>query len=519
MWQYHLIPCSTLFLLPQVELEFSFNSPYGHNDDDDDDLPDDADTMTTLPAYSTDNLDNAHSVPRSYSSDLHDPIISGLEPYGTTELGMPSGDRHTPPLEHLSEVDPASTPTSLHIGESPRGANNSQDIENIMSGGSGGGGVWHSQNSGSQSLDPSSPNLGGRKAEWRTSSDTGYATSKSQESYTQSQPKSQEAAYHTHHTPPSGSDVGALGFGTSDHPPGAGGSDGDSRHGDGYSHPHHRSSVRGTNRMDFGSGSGGGVGPKGIHGNENHHTSSNSHTPSHSKAYLGQRSKEDFSKSYRDPLQPIPQDDAMRFGVGRRQTPPGGTGDSFSPNQSHMSSSHSGAGGPADYPPMGGRGYDGFYGYGYGGYPMPPNEKQRYFDHFKQRRPTSMYGGEPGEFFHPQAGGGPYGSMPGPGGRPMVAPYGGRPPPGGYPDFYNPRGGGGGRYTRPHDPHHPPHLAHAMSHERMDGATPSNYSGRGRRLGGVDEEFPIDMYLSQPTTSYNYNLESPGGYGMPPVMG
>ncbi len=126
-------------------LEFEFIPHYIRDatngpTDDDDNLPAYDETMTTLPAYSTDDLGNTQSIP-PYSSDLRDSlIVSGLpnmEDYDTTELGMPSSDHHASSLEHLSDVDPTSTPTSLQIGDDPGGANHSQDIDNIVNGGGG----------------------------------------------------------------------------------------------------------------------------------------------------------------------------------------------------------------------------------------------------------------------------------------------------------------------------------------------------------------------------------------------
>lgn len=118
---------------------------------------------------STLNYDVNHT---PYTSDLHhDPLATLLsinKDYGNTELGMING-RHASQEELHRHLEVMVDPTVfIHIDASGDGA--SQDIDLSHWG--------HSQNSSSQSQYPSSQ-------------DTGYA-SKFEDSYSQSQPKSQE---------------------------------------------------------------------------------------------------------------------------------------------------------------------------------------------------------------------------------------------------------------------------------------------------------------------------------------
>lgn len=459
-------------------------------DDSTSDLPSDA-TMTTLPTYSSSILGNEDHT--SFSSGLHDPMIDPTLPDSMIVPTLPNIEEDFGHVElianhqsqelHLDDVDPSTTPTSLHLGVG--GASQDQ--------------TWPSQNSGSQ--DPSSPHLA-RKADWRTSSDTGYATSKSQESYTQSQPKSQEMFH-----PGSGPDglafsptnnsshVGPEGLEFSSSNRIASGSD----HRDFTAHHH--------SPMDFDS-------RKGVRTTPTSHTSGELH-------YLGSR-KEEVAKA--SSLKSIPQgyghhdDPSSRFHHQNSQ-------DTFSPNLPHPLP-HPAMMGGMEYPP---RGFEPYHGYGYGGYPLPSldegggtYEKQRHFDSYGKRQ-MFMYG-SPGEgHYHPAYGTPPLGGLPG---RHIMGHYGGRM---GYPDIYDPRAG---RYVRSHDPHYPARLNRSYSHERMDVTPPSSLPSGGPRSRphpatgghplGMEEEFqssPMDMFLSQPTTGYYSYEQHPAGFGGVPMVG
>lgn len=465
-------------------LDFEFIPHYIRDTDDStSDLPGNA-TMGTLPAYSSSVLSDGDHTP--FSSGLHDsmlvPTLPNIEEdFGHSEL---NGDHQSQEL-HLDDVDPTTTPTSLHIGVG--GA--SQDIDMVNQ-------TWHSQNSGSQ--DPNSPHLP-RKTDWRTSSDTGYATSKSQESYTQSQPKSQETFHH------GGSD--GLAFSSANHSGHTGpeGLDFSSTNRNGSGPDHEREYAHHHSPMDFDS-------PKGIGATPTSRASTGEHH------YLDSRKEGGKVVSS---LKTIPQqyshhdDPASRFHRQNSQ-------DTFSPSMPHPFP-HPAMMGGMEYPP---RGYDPYHGYGY---PLPSldegggaYDKQRYFDHYNKRRPMSMYGSTGDGHYHPA-----YGSTPT--ARHMMGHYGGRP---GYlGDFYDPRAG---RYVRPHDPHYPARLNRSFSHERIDGTPPTSlpsslpgglprsrpHPAMGRP--GMEEEFPgvqMEVFLSQPTTGYFSYEQHPPGYGGVPMMG
>ena len=494
----------------------------------------------------------------SYSSglQLHEPIMSSLpnveENFDRTdhiELGIANGDHpslQSGSLEHLDDVDPTATPTSLHMGVG--GA--SQDIEMVTQ-------RWDSQNSGSP--DPNSPHLV-RKTDWRTSSDTGYATSKSQESYTQSQPKSQETFHHTtseglaftttnHNARPSSE---GLPFSPTNHS----GSEGlpfsptnhSSSEGLPFSSTNHSSSeglpsFSSTNHT----ASTHEHGKFPSHRHTDHtpmdHTpmdrTSMNHTPiNHTPMDCAPMDFSGKSSSIADNRGHTPNDEGVHVKEGHIKASSYGHHDDrfhhgsqdFSPNMPH----------PPHHPNMPpdflGRSFD-FYRHSGYGYPLPSLDEggggydKRYYDHMK-RRAMTMYGNT-GEHYHPgsQFGATPPGGLPG---RHMMNHYGGRP---GYPEFYDPRMPPG-RFGRPHDPHFTPRLNRSYSHERMDGTPPSSLPGgmrphphplmnREMGRGGMEEEFhslPPEMFLSQPTTGYFNSYDQPpppapgGGYGGVPMV-
>lgn len=517
--------------LPQVILDFEFIPHYIR-----DTAGPTSDLEEGIPAYTSSILSSDGHTPYSSGLQLHEPIISTLpnveENFDHAELGIANGDHpslHSGSLEHLDDVDPTATPTSLHMGVG--GA--SQDIEMVTQ-------TWDSQNSGSP--DPNSPRLV-RKADWRASSDTGYATSKSQESYSQSQPKSQETFHHTtseglafsttnHSAHPSSeglpfsptnhSSSEGLPFSSTNHTVSS------QEHGKFPSHRHmnhtdrthmdhahmDRTSMNHTpmnhtpmNRasMDFSSKSS--IGDM---------STSRGHTPNDEGVRVKEGHLKPTSYSHHD-------DPSTRFHPGSQD---------FSPNMLHAPHHPNMPLGGMEFPL--GRSFDFYHGFGY---PLPSLDEgggaydKRYYDHMK-RRAMSMYG-SPGEHYHP---GSQFGATP-PGGllgRHMMSHYGGRP---GYADFYDPRLAPG-RFGRPHDPHFTPRLNRTYSHERMDGTPPSSLPGgmrprphplvnREMGRGGMEEEFhalPPEMFLSQPTTGY-FNYEQPppaaggcGGYGGMPMV-
>ena len=460
-------------------------TPDDEDEDDSSTLP--PDTSTSSHPYPTDDLSNEDHAP--FTNDMcHDPLIpSALDKdFGSAELGIANSNHASQelhPLEQLEGVDPSATPITLHIGTSRA----SQDIEL-------GTQPWHSEDSSLQSQDPSSPSLP-RKSEWRTSSDTGY---KSQESYSQSQPKSQETFHHNGSTD---------GLNFSNHS-----SSIHQEHGD---FPHHASPHHNQSQIEFRD-------TKSSIGDLRHTSSQDHH-------FLNSR-KDDAhsSKTIIDPLQNIPpsstsygsRDDTTRFSHQMIDSYGSPARQPYYPHYPHGM----GGAGP-EYPPMG-RGYDLHHSWGYGNFPPPHSEDgalyDRRFEHLK-RRSLSMYSGDHGPFH-----GGPYPSTPpGPGGPPGIpvlpGPYGGYPA---YADFYDPRSSGG-RYPpgppRSLDPHYlssQQRIGRAYSHDRVDLIPPAGARTRPM-MGphGLEEEThnpPMDMFLSQPTTNFNY--DQMGAYGGVPMI-
>ena len=431
--------------------------------------------IISAPLPYTDNvLDDEDSAP--FSSNIHDSLLSSALPsigedFDDSELRISVGNHASQELHHLEGVDSAAMPVSIHMD--PSGASQDIDIGNS---------TWHSQNSGSQSQDPS---------------DTGYGNSQvsysqSQPSYSQSQPKSQETPF-----PNSGGSDG-LGF---SNPSSSGMQD----HKD-FPPPHTHSLPRDqqeytphseSSRLEFGRSKG-----------SPDSTTSGVHSSRGEHHYLTTRKDDNHhSKTGRDVLKTMPpyghrdNDFVSRHGYQSH--------DMYSPGQVHLR--HPSASG-LDYSPMG-QPYDHFHSsWGYGTYPLPSldeggsgYDKARYYDHFK-RRSLSMYSD------HYHGGSHPY-SNPPPGAPPgghMIGHFGGHPA---YHEMYNdPRSG---RYgIRPTDPHfQPTRINHAYSHDRIDGAPPMGPGGMRSRppFMGRPEE---DMFLSQPTNSY-FGYDQPGaGFGV-----
>lgn len=337
---------------------------------------------------------------------------------------------------------------------------------------------WNSQNYGSQSQDPSSPHLGGRKQEWRTSADTGYATNKSQESYYQSQPKSQDnfrasngSAAHTDSPYASNSDAGRDGEGG----------------GGGRVVPLLTSQFqqRGKTLGDIASS------------NPNSSPSSSvlSISTGHDHHQFNGR-KEDGSihegKSTHKNIPPSLYDHSVSFSPQVH--------DGYSPVSTHSPYPLKGALG-SEHSPVG-RGYDPYHGRTYGGYPMPSLEeggeaynKQQFTDKFRHRS------GDHNNHHHKL--GGHYGTPPQ--GTPTIGGVmGGRPA---YPDYYGDHRGGQRRFNHTHDPsflspgHHSRPRPH-MGHPGMD--------------DDYNSQVAMEMFLSQPSANY-YGYErygSPGGHHM-----
>ena len=502
-----------------------------------DDVNSDLPAEDTIPTYSPSNLADDHT---HYSSDLHDPLLGSTLPsieedYDRSISAAASGDHTSQELHSLQHLDDPATPTSLHMGAE---GGPSQELEMVNA-------PWHSQNSGSQSQEPTSPHLR-KTSDWPTSLDTGYG-SKSQDSYTQSQPKSQETfhpsgAGELAFTPPSGGSGGHA-------PPSPPQERGEElaahhhlqQHHTPYPpppthHQHHQQHQRPphirTHSSEFGS-------PKNSVGDA--HTPSHTHHP-HQQHPQGGKGKEG--------LKPLTTssgyggyDDSSRYHHHSQ--------DAYSPSQPpHFAPPLGGGAAGMDYSPLS-RSFDpyhGGFGGGYGGgYPLPSvDEGGGAFDksgyavaeHFKRR--TMTYGGRPGPGGMSEGMfGSPYGTIPPsrhmmgghyPGTRP------GFPPP---PEMYDPRAGPHGRYARPLDPMHYPggpmhsHFGHALSLEKLDRTPPSTAGGppggvrsrhhpmMGRGGGGAEDEgagVHMDMFLSQPTTGYFSYEQPPAGFGMP-MMG
>lgn len=540
------ITCFSHDLLLQVVLEFELIPHYIEDPTSDLQPPE-----NPMPSFTGSNLDDEDHAPFT-PGDLHDPLLGPALPnieedYDDPALGMANGD-HTSqelhPLQHLGDDPASTTPTSLQMGRVSGGA--SQDLDMVNA-------TWHSQNSGSQ---PDSPRLHRKSAEWP---DTGYS-SKSQDSYSQSQPKSQETFQHHHPgggVGPAGSAGGdALSFSasatpTGDHHPGgtpnAGGAGG-GRPAHPHHHHHHENGDFPTHHS-----------PHPPHPHRHHSTSSAIPTP-HPPPQLRQHSHShsvDFGAGAKGAMTgetpnhtpshvPHQQQHQQKGGLKSLSSAYGGglddsgrfrSPDTFSPVQPPPTLH---PGGSMDVPPPLGRSYDGYHGFGYGGYGHLPSLDEgggAYdkhagpgaggYDHFK-RRPMSMYnsrgvGSEAG-LYH--TGAAPYGTIPP--NRHLMAPghYPGRPgfpPP---PDMYDMRAGHPmGRFGRPHDPYHSSRLAHTLSHEKLDGSSSSGGAGgirtRPHHMMSREEEFgagPMDMFLSQPTSGYFSYEQPPGSFGVP-MMG
>ena len=473
-----------------------------------------------IPSYTSGNLGNEDHAP--YSGDLHDPLLGSTLPnieedYDSSGLGIANGDHQSHELHSLQHLDdPTTTPTSLRMGEA------SQDIDMVNA-------TWHSQNSNSQS-----PHMSRKTSDWPTSLDTGY-NSKSQDSYSQSQPKSQETFHHS-----GGPDALFVGGASSGEQHDVDGPSGHDHHNDGefpthspHHHHHHRhtsssgssSSAHTHNSRlpphqqhppthrshshsaDFGS-------PKGM-GEAPNHAPQQQQSHHHGAGGGKGGGLKSLTSSYGGGGPGL--DDSGRFRHSQ---------DTYSPV--HPPPGHHGVGG-LEFSPLG-RNYDAYHGYGYGGYPLPSldegggalyDKPGGAYDHFK-RRPMSMYNprgvGSDGMYHTP-----PYGTMPP--SRHMMGHYPGRP--GFPPDMYDMRhtlGRMGGRPLDHTHYHQHSRLTHTLSHEKLDGSGGSSSLGGGARsrqhplMGrGSEEDFPgpaMDMFLSQPTTGYFNYEQPPAGYGM-----
>ena len=440
-------------------------------------------TVSTEP-FSTGNLDNTDHSP--YIPDIdpledhtHLPLASIREDFVSDEPEVDVSELHKALQEREGELNHHHVSSPHHSSQDlhmvlPEA---SQDTELVAQQN------WHSQHShtsGSQSQEPS-PRLE-RKTGWRTSneSDSGYAPTKSQESYghSNSQPKSQEV-----YTPGSTD----LSFQHNSSSQG---------HAD---FPLQNRDFAGTTLTSGtleGTGTGSQTRRSSLRKEDDHKSGSFEHPGMH-KVSPFNREQELGRRSLRSNE---PQDNNFALIPTRTFGAP------------HVTDQPQGGG-------TMGRGMDIPYGRGsYGGYPdrtstALPHSMDDSFDnrariaHQDWRR--SFHSGDYNHYHDIP----PYASMPG-GGR--------------YMDFHNdpfPMRTSSGRFTRPPESLNGRFLANrrgnfrlprTISHEQMDQGVP--YVG-GRGHSYEDFNGPVDYYLSQPSASYFSYDNRPGGgaYGVNPA--